>query len=214
MDKETMNSKSQPNYGSEMYFDEKQTIPSNPKEVSYILDDERIILKTDRGTFSYKSLDTGTKILLKLAFEPEIKGDLLDLGCVYGPISISLAKKFPDRRIWSVDVNERSLGLVKANAKSLGINNVFPSKPIEAENQKFAAIYSNPPIRIGKKELYILLLKWLNRLDDKGVAYLVIKRNLGADAVAVFLNEKGFFTTKVASKQGYRVFKSIRDSSN
>jgi 16S rRNA (guanine1207-N2)-methyltransferase len=195
-----------PKYGRESYFEAIPTIPSKPQQVSYYVDENKISLQSDRGAFSYKKVDTGTKVLLKVALDPVIPGDLLDLGCGYGPISIALALKYPDRKIWAVDVNERARELLKKNANQMGLKNIIVAKPDDVSVLSFAAIYSNPPIRIGKAKAQDLLITWLARLDRKGSAYFVIKKNLGADSMAAFLQESGYSTAKLSSKQGYRVF--------
>ncbi|MDR4241418.1 methyltransferase, partial [Bacillus mycoides] len=55
---------------------------------------------------------------------PDIKGNVLDVGCGDGPIGVSLAKAFQNREIHMVDVNERALGLAKENAANNRIENI------------------------------------------------------------------------------------------
>jgi len=69
----------------------------------------------------------------------------------------------------------------------------------------FDAIYSNPPVRVGKGPLHELLLRWLPRLKPGGAAYLVVQRNLGSDSLAKWLGEQGFGVKRLKSKKGYRV---------
>ena len=52
---------------------------------------------------------------------------------------------------------------------------------------RFAAIWSNPPIRVGKAALHDMLLTWLPRLDAGGTAYLVVQKNLGSDSLQRWL---------------------------
>jgi 16S rRNA (guanine1207-N2)-methyltransferase len=198
-------SKKTESYAHESYYTPKPTIPSRPQEVTYSFDDKKVSLKTDRGTFSYSKVDAGSQVLLKVAPDPEIPGDIIDVGCGYGAITVALAMRYPDRTIWAVDVNERSLGLVRANAKNLGLKNIVIARPDDVIDKKFAAIYSNPPIRIGKEELHSLLTKWLSTLKDDGKAYLVVKKNLGADSLALWIESIGYETTRLSSKKGYRV---------
>ena len=69
----------------------------------------------------------------------------------------------------------------------------------------FAAIYANPPIRIGKAALHALLLRWLPRLEIDGRAYLVVHRNLGSDSLQRWLDGVGHPCERIASVRGYRV---------
>jgi len=71
-------------------------------------------------------------------------------------------------------------------------------------------IWSNPPIRVGKQALHVLLLTWLPRLAPGGRAVMVVGKNLGADSLASWLGEQGYPTTKLASAKGFRVLESRR----
>jgi 16S rRNA G1207 methylase RsmC len=72
---------------------------------------------------------------------------------------------------------------------------------------RFAAIYSNPPVRVGKALLHALLLRWLPRLEPAASAYLVVQRNLGADSLATWLSTQGYVVERLKSKKGYRVLR-------
>src|SRR6266704_2405724 len=98
---------SEPGYGREPYFAATPSIPSRPEELLLKLPDVTITVKTDRGVFSYTHVDRGTLVLLREAPPPPTLGDLLDLGCGYGLIALTLALRHPDRMVWGVDVNER-----------------------------------------------------------------------------------------------------------
>jgi 16S rRNA (guanine1207-N2)-methyltransferase len=163
-------------------------------------------LQTDSGVFSAERLDAGTRVLLAEAPPPPAQGDLLDLGCGYGPIALALASRAPQARVWAVDVNERALELTRLNAETAGLNNLVVRRPEEVgADQRFAAIYSNPPIRVGKAALHEMLLRWLPRLDDGGAAYLVVQSHLGSDSLARWLAGEGFRVRRLASKNAYRV---------
>jgi 16S rRNA (guanine1207-N2)-methyltransferase len=163
-------------------------------------------LQADRGVFGSKSIDLGTLTLLKEAPPPPSQGDLLDLGSGYGPIAITLARLSPGATVWAVDVNERALELTRANAAAVDASNVSVAAPdaVPAEI-RFDAIYSNPPVRVGKGPLHDLLLEWLPRLKPGGAAYLVVQRNLGSDSLAAWLAEQGFQVARLKSKKGYRI---------
>lgn len=177
-----------------------------PGQIEVRAGDTTFTLATDAGVFSRERLDPGTAVLLeRLAIPPE-SGDVLDLGCGYGPIALSVAMRCPACTVWAVDVNDRALELVRHNARRLGVTNVRACEPDEVPGTvRFAALYSNPPIRIGKAALHELLLRWLRRLAPGGTGQLVVQRNLGADSLARWLTEQGFPTERTASSRGYRV---------
>jgi len=167
-------------------------------------------LIADAGVFSNRRIDAGTDVLLKTAPAPPPEGDLLDLGAGYGPIALVLARRSPGATVWAVDVNRRALDLVRANAADQSMANVRVATPEEVpDTVRFRAIYSNPPVKIGKDAMHELLLRWLVRLEPHGRAYLVVKRNLGSDSLLEWLTSEGFGTTRLRSKRGYRILEVV-----
>ncbi|HEY7105234.1 MAG TPA: methyltransferase [Acidimicrobiia bacterium] len=188
------------------YFDERPAVPNEPYPTTVVVAGHTLALTTDRGVFSRGELDTGTAVLLKKAPAPPSRGRLLDLGCGYGPIAIALAAQSPDAEVWAVDVNERALALTAKNAAANDFPQIITALPDDIPHDlMFDAIYSNPPIRIGKDALHDLLSRWLTRLTPAGSAYLVVQRHLGGDSLAAWLQHVGYPTTRIASSKGYRV---------
>jgi 16S rRNA (guanine1207-N2)-methyltransferase len=189
----------------EHYFSEHPRVASHPAHVRLTLPDLELDLLTDRGVFAYGQIDRGTQVLLRTAPVP-IGGDLLDLGCGYGAVAVTLAKRCPSCRIWAIDINERALALCAENARSTGADNIQAVQPAEVpENVRFAGVYSNPPIRVGKESLHDLLSKWLDRLQTDGHGYVVIQRALGSDSLAAWLGRRGHLVERLRSRGGYRV---------
>jgi 16S rRNA G1207 methylase RsmC len=192
--------------GRAHYFDPTPAVTSRPRTVHLHADELAIELQADRGVFGSKGVDLGTVTLLREAPPPPAEGELLDLGSGYGPIAIALARRAPLARVWAVDVNERALELTRANAVAAKTGNVTACLPGDVpEELRFAAIYSNPPVRVGKGPLHELLLRWLPRLVPGGSAYLVVQRNLGADSLAAWLRTQAYEVRRLKSKKGYRV---------
>lgn len=188
------------------YFSASPEVGSATRVVSVELPDVSLRLTTDAGVFSSRGLDPGTRVLLENAPRPDTAGDVLDLGCGYGPIALTMASRCPDRRVVGVDVNTRAIELANRNAADAGLANVTCQLDTEVPaDARFAAIYSNPPIRVGKAALHELLLRWLPRLLPGGVAYLVVQRNLGADSLAKWLGEQAYLVERISSHRGYRV---------
>ena len=187
------------------YFAERPAVASAPGDVELALPDVHVRLSTDRGVFSHGRIDAGTKLLLLRVPTPP-GGNLLDLGCGAGPIALTMAHRSPDATGWAVDVNERARALCAANAVANGIGNLRVAAPDEVPGDVlFAAIWSNPPIRIGKVALHDLLLRWLGRLAPGGEAHLVVHKHLGADSLQRWLTEQGRPAERVASSAGYRI---------
>ena len=195
---------------SEHYFTARPGSAEDLRPLSVRLAGTDLELVTAGGVFSPDRVDLGTQVLLREAPEPPADGDLLDLGCGWGPVSLSLALLSPDARVWGVDVNERSLDLLRRNAAAAGVSNVQAVRPDEVPSDvRFTEIWSNPPIRVGKPALHEMLLHWLPRLRPGASAYLVVQRNLGSDSLHKWLEETlgpdGYVVSRHASAKGFRV---------
>ena len=190
------------------YFTNDENLKSEIRTNKVIIGNLPFTFCTDNGVFSKKGLDFGTRTLLESL--ESISGDVLDLGCGYGPIGIYLANKYnviPDM----VDVNRRSIDLCVKNAKLNDVNiNVFESDGYSKINKLYDYIITNPPIRVGKEKLYSLLFDSINHLKENGELWLVIHKDQGAktlfkdlskvkDTVVIDKN-KGFYIIMVKNK--------------
>ncbi len=200
-----------------------------------MLPDLTLRLQTDAGVFSAGRVDPGTKLLLlelPSAHEwPE--GDVVDVGCGYGPIAVTMAKRLaraeadrlaaadspdpdsPERApsmVWAVDVNARARSLCRANADAAGVGDrvkvVAPEQV--PDDLRVALVASNPPIRIGKAALHDLCSTWMGRLCHGGEAWWVVQKHLGSDSLHAWLADQGWPTERVRSRQSYRVLRSSR----
>ncbi len=189
------------------YFNASPTGPEHRRRVTAHVWGSELPLTTANGVFAGEGLDRGTAILLRESEPPTGSPRILDLGCGYGPIALALAVHCPGAQVDAVDVNERALALCRDNATALGVSErVRVLRPEEVEDdRRYDAIWSNPPIRVGKQALHELLLHWLPRLGPDGEARLVVGKNLGADTLQRWLVDQGYGCQRVASAKGFRV---------
>lgn len=193
---------------SGQYFESEPGARSRPRDVSLVLPDLSLRLETDTGVFSTDRVDPGTKLLLLEGPHPDAgHGPLLDLGCGYGAIAVTLALRCPEATVWAVDINRRGLELCRRNADRHGVGDrVVVCSPGDVDpGVVFGQIWSNPPIRIGKPALHELLHHWLSRLHPDSSAHLVVSRHLGADSLARWLDLQGYSVTRRGSRMGYRL---------
>jgi 16S rRNA G1207 methylase RsmC len=189
------------------YSDEDPRVQSRRAAFTLRVGERELTLDTDRGVFARGELDAGTAVLLRKAPMPT-NGTVLDLGAGYGPIALAIATSAPECTVYAVDVNDRALELVRDNASVNGLGNVHACRPEEVPSDLvFDAVYSNPPIRVGREALHDILRQWLPRLDPTGTAYFVVQRHLGADSLHAWLEHEGYRVTRVASSKGYRVLR-------
>jgi 16S rRNA G1207 methylase RsmC len=203
--------------GSEHYFSARPESEARPRSIRVDLQGTSFDFTTAGSVFSPDRLDAGTAALLDRVPPPAPTGALLDLGCGWGPIAIAMALRAPQADVWAVDVNERALALAAANARIAGVS-VKTAYPDDIpDGLRFATIWSNPPIRIGKPALHELLERWLPRLEAGGSAWLVVAKQLGADSLQRWMADRfaadGLTVRRAATDRGYRVLEvSSRDT--
>ena len=198
------------------YFSAEPASADERRTITVQLAGRDVAVRTAAGVFSPGRVDLGTQVLLRTVPAPPASGDLLDLGCGWGPIALTMALQSPGARVWAVDVNRRALDLLGRTAADLGLRNVRAVTPDDVPaDVRFSAVWSNPPIRVGKAELHAMLDRWLGRLADDGVAHLVVQRNLGADSLQRWIAEElggthGIVVERAASAKGFRVLRVAR----
>ena len=195
----------------EHYFTASPSAEDRRFPLSVRLAGRELELVSSSAVFSGHGLDKATSVLLDRldeVAEPPTDGTLVDLGCGWGPIALTAALLHPGLRVVAVDVSERARELTAENARRAGLENVQVLSPEEVpEDLPVDALWSNPPIRIGKPALHALLQEWTARLRPTGTAALVVGKNLGADPLARWLGEQlpARRVAKVASAKGFRV---------
>ena len=180
------------------YFENDKNLVSEIKEFKISIGNHLFSFNTDNGVFSKGELDFGTNLLLKNVLKEKISGSVLDLGCGYGPIGIIIKKIFGVDIAMS-DVNKRALHLTKMNAKK---NNVIveaiESNGYENISKKFDFVISNPPIRIGKQNLYKLLIDTKDHLNPDGTLMIVVRKEQGA--LSLIRDMGVYYSVKVIDK--------------
>ncbi|MGN7403012.1 class I SAM-dependent methyltransferase [Cytobacillus praedii] len=199
---------------SEHYYSKTQNVESDPKFWSFTLNNYSFRFKTDNGVFSKKEVDFGSRLLIETFTEPAIKGNILDVGCGYGPIGLSVAKQMKDRHVHMIDVNERALSLAGENAKLNEIENVCiyeSDRLVNVKGNRFAAILTNPPIRAGKKVVHDIFEQSFDCLLPGGELWVVIQKKQGAPSAIEKMSEMYGEVKTVAKKKGYFIIKAKKD---
>ena len=180
------------------------------REITVRLAGRDVIVETAGGTFSPEHVDLGTRVLLDTV-EPA-EGTILDVGCGWGPIALEAAMQNPEAEVWAIDVNARARELTRRNAERHGLGNVHVATPDEVPaGVEFDAIWSNPPIRVGKAELHAILEAWIPRLRSGGSAWLVVAKHLGADSLMKWLRETwpAASVSKAETSKGFWVIELV-----
>ena len=156
--------------------------------------------------FSSRRIDEGTKLLIETAII-EDRMTVLDIGCGYGVIGITLAKAYPNLKVYMTDVNPVAVKLAKLNAKINGVENRVNIlqgdlyKPIK--DMKFDTILSNPPLSAGWKIVGKIIEEAPQHLNKRGLLQMVFKK--GSEKAKTVIENTGLDITKILKKRGYTV---------
>jgi len=189
------------------YFTGLPSSPARVRQWEETILGARLTFETDAGVFSAGAVDRGTRLLLNSL--PRLTGDVLDLGCGWGVIGVTLLAAMPDIRMTMTDINLRALQLTRRN---LTVNHVearvveggFPALP----GRLFHAIVTNPPIRMGKQTVYSLFKESRSHLHPDGALFLVIRKRQGADSARHFLHEHFREVATLKKSGGYEVIRA------
>lgn len=194
---------------TEHYYSEKQTSKLRIKKINTNLRGNNLKFYTASGVFSISKIDKGTKLLIEKCI---IKPDwgILDLGCGYGAIGISIAKVFPSTSILMIDINKRALKLAKNNIKLNNITNIEVRKSNLYNNikERFNTIITNPPQTAGKEICFEIIEKAKSHLKKDGLLQLVARHNKGGKELEKKMEEVFGNVKDIAKKGGYRVYVS------
>lgn len=191
------------------YFKNDDTLKSEIRTISYTLGSRRFELFSDLGVFSKNELDPGSKLLIENALKHDIKGDLLDVGCGYGPIGITISCLAEISSVDFIDVNRRALNLTLENAKKyLNIDfKVFESNGFEKVERLYDYILINPPIRAGKEVIFKMFEDSIKYLKNDGILMIVIRKDQGAPSAKNKLIDIYGNCETVDREKGYHILK-------
>lgn len=199
---------------SEHYYSKTPSSSHNPQTWNFTLRGNELTFTTDSGVFSKREVDFGSRLLIETFAEPMIDGDILDIGCGYGPIGLAVAKSFPNRKVEMIDINERAIELAEKNKQVNQVHNavIYQSDLFEKVGAKrFAAILTNPPIRAGKKVVYSIFEQSVAHLLPNGELWVVIQKKQGAPSAIEKLQSLFAEVEVVTKKKGYYIIKAKKD---
>ena len=194
-----------------MYYEDNQDLSHDFQTLTVELLGQSMRFKTDRGVFSKNGIDYGSRVLLE-NYQPESAKSLLDVGCGYGTLGLTLAKKF-DLDVTMVDVNSRALDLCRQNAIDNAVSNskIELSNIYESVSEKYDAIISNPPIRAGKEVVHEILAGAFGHLNGGGHLTIVIQKKQGAPSAQKKMEEVFGNCQLVARDKGYFILRSYKN---
>ena len=165
---------------------------------------------TDAGVFSKQHVDPGSELLCG-ALPDDLSGDVLDMGCGWGAMTVLTLARFPKLNITMADVNERALSLAVANVEKNHMQaRAVLSDGFERIEGMFDAVIINPPIRAGKAVIYKMFEDAKAHLREGGALYLVIRKQQGAPSALKFLKTLYADAEIIARDGGYWIIRCVR----
>lgn len=200
---------------ADQYYSKNPSSKSEEREIEYIIQDKKIKFIVDNGVFSKEHVDIATNFMLNILINENIYGNVLDLGCGYGTIGITLKSFFKDIKVTMIDINERAVGLANKNVKLNHLSDftIKESNGFEVinDNERFDFIITNPPIRAGKQVIYKMYEDAYKHLKQGGALYLVINKKHGAPSTKEYLSLLFSNCEVLDKKAGFNVIKCIKE---
>ena len=195
---------------SKMYYAENPDAAHDIHELRVDLLGEKMTFLTDAGVFSKKMVDFGSQLLLK-CLEVNQGETVLDVGCGYGPLGLSLAKAYGVQATM-VDINNRALDLARQNAERNKVEaTIFQSNIYEQVEGKFDHVISNPPIRAGKQVVHEIIEKSKDVLEIGGDLTIVIQKKQGAPSAKSKMEDVFGNCDIVKKDKGYYILRSVKE---
>lgn len=185
-----------------------------PRAVQAELLGHALRFETDAGVFSRDAVDPGSRLLIEAM--GEVSGRVLDLGCGWGAVGVSLAAANPQARLVLCDVNQRAVELARRNLQANRIGNAeaVVSDAFSALEGSFDHVVTNPPIRAGKQVIYAMFDEAFERLLPGGTLTIVIRKQQGAPSAQKHLLERFGNAETIARGGGYHVIRSRKEATH
>jgi len=196
------------------YFTDNSELESNPTTFTYTLKDKNISFTTDIGVFSKNMLDFGTRVLLDAITITKHQKTVLDIGCGYGAIGVSLKMLHSHVKVEMIDVNDRAVALCQKNIEQNNLSDisVYKSNVFEEVSNTFDVIVTNPPIRAGKTVVQQILEESYRYLNPQGELWVIIQKKQGAPSAKKKMEDIFTNVEVIKRDKGYYLLKSIKMS--
>ena len=171
----------------EHYYTSTPTSAHEARSFRAVFAGRVLAFDTDAGVLSKQHVDPGSELLCA-SLPQALSGDVLDMGCGWGAMTVMTLAKCPEVRLTMADVNERALALAVSNVEKNRMQaRAVLSDGFAGIDGVFDAVITNPPIRAGKAVIYQMFEDAKAHLKPGGALYLVIRKQQGAPSALKFL---------------------------
>ena len=195
------------------YFSKNPIVPSKEHTIDYKIAGHSFSLISDTNVFAKNGIDYGSMALLKVIIQKIKAGKVLDIGCGYGVIGLTLAYLIPDIQVTCSDINHRAVSLTSKNLSALELSKkvtVLQSDLYEKIEGEFDVIVSNPPIRAGNTVLHNLYTGAYRHLITSGRFFIVVRRKQGAESTVKYLSNLFAHVETIKKHKGYWIIMATK----
>ncbi|MDE2744352.1 MAG: methyltransferase [Chloroflexota bacterium] len=152
-------------------------------EVAIDAERRQLILRSRHGLFSARSIDEGTELLLRELQALTQATRVLDLGCGYGAIGLTLAARWPDAHVDLIDTDIRAVEATRENITRNRLDNAAVNlsdgiRDLPNTIASYDLVVSNLPAQAGNDAIDQLLLDAYDALNDRGSLAVVAVNGL------------------------------------
>ncbi len=190
----------------EHYFTRSPKSELKINKIKTILRNREIEFYTASGLFSIKDVDKGSELLINKCIIKD-NWKLLDLGCGYGIIGLSLLLTNSTLKLTFSDINERAIKLTNMNLKLHNLKaEAIQSNGFQKIKEKFNSILLNPPQTAGKQLCFKLIEDSKQHLNKNGLLQIVARHNKGGKELSKKMKEVFNNVKDIAKASGYRIY--------
>ena len=194
----------------EYYYTASPTSGHEDRHFHHVFAGRTLRFCTDAGVFSKQHIDPGSELLCA-SLPEDLSGDVLDMGCGWGAMTVLTLAAHPQVCMTMADINERALALARQNVAANGMQaTALLSDGFDAVAGEFDAVITNPPIRAGKAVIYKMFEDARAHLREDGALYLVIRKQQGAPSALKFLKTLYADAEVIARDGGYWIIRCAR----
>ena len=207
------------NENTQHYYTENPTSQISEKQFTY----KGLSFTSVSGVFGFSSyIDKASQLLIEnyapIVPTPEVLTPeapapaILDLGCGFGAIGLSVKSMYPSATVHLSDINNRAVEYAARNARAnrldveLHSGNLY--EPVADLGDHFDDILSNPPIAVGKAFNTLLIQESVEHLKKGGNLWLVAFHNKGGATLRKIMKDTFGNVTDVVKSGGIRVYRS------